>query len=172
YVGSTSVVSFSNTVVSSSTVSAPPNNGYTPVGFPGNVVFNGNPPYVTNASPLLLSGLGTNDAHALIDMPPFGESPFSTLAQVRFYNQAALVLLVSNTMVKVTIQQSVNGQLPGADPSPSILSVSNNAIGSVLPFLTVTNTFFDQRQQTTNLVTQLDLGRYKLWAATNIALQA
>jgi hypothetical protein len=37
-----------------------------------------------------------------------------------------------------------------------------------LPFLTLTNRFFDGRENTTNLTTQIDVGQYANWMSTNV----
>ena len=99
----------------------------------------------------------------------------------------------TNPMVQVILQTVNNsGNLPGADPSPHIfwetnmsparLMTNNTAYQNnlnpytnfiCLPFLTLTNTFCDQRDigYKTNLyVTQIDVGKYAQWVQTNVCV--
>ncbi len=166
YVGSGSPLTFYGTVTTTSTVSAPANAGGGPWTFPGNVTFNGSPGYSTNV-PYILLPLGTNNVHSIIDMPPASEDPNSSLGRQRLYNEAQMVLLVSNTTVTAYIR---NGQVPGADPSPTVISSTTNstALSTNFPFLTITNTFKDKRENDVLKVTQINVGRYAQWASTNL----
>jgi hypothetical protein len=46
------------------------------------------------------------------------------------------------------------------------------ALATNFPFLTTTNTFFDQRENKTVLATDIDVNRYRLWILTNAQVQA
>jgi hypothetical protein len=102
-------------------------------------------------------------------------------------------------MVQVILQLGSNQSLPGADPIPRIFYETNmspyklgtnyNAYGNTfqsgnpnfnpytnfirLPFLSLTNTFTDQRQPENNMyVTQIDIGAYANWLLTNTIVTA
>jgi hypothetical protein len=121
------------------------------------------------------------NSHFLIDVPPASEDPTSDLGKQRLNNEAQFVIMVTNApsgtgnpTVVVTLQSSQNGAVPGDDPSPVILTYTNATPGvlkSNLPFLSLTNMFYDQREQKTNLVTQIDIGTYNTWVSTNSTVQ-
>jgi hypothetical protein len=93
------------------------------------------------------------------------------------YNQAQVIVTVSNLtasdvystnmVVTVKVQKAPSAtDVPGADTSPTIISYTNltaTALNSNLPFLTLTNNFYDIREKTTNITTQIDIGQYKTW---------
>jgi hypothetical protein len=163
--GSGSNLTFTDTITTSSTISSPSRNGSSPpFAFVGD--YNGRPAHITNVPPLVWSVIGTNDPHMIIEQPPDGEDPHSTLGQLRKYIMAQVILTVSNTSVMVKLQSW------GLDPSPIILTFTNATatISDSLPFLTLTNVFFDQREDKTNITTQIDIGRYARWISTNMAV--
>jgi hypothetical protein len=172
--GGNSTLTFNSTVTAAGSISAPTNNGSSwgnPTNFSSTwrTSFNGNPPHLQHVSPVDLL-LGTNNSHAIIEVPPEGEPLDSLLGQQRLYNQAHVILLVSNTTVTTMIRQSVSGgSLPGADPNPCVILCTNtpSALGAILPFVTLTNLFRDAREGKTNLTTQIDVGNYATWLATN-----
>jgi hypothetical protein len=47
-------------------------------------------------------------------------------------------------------------------------STNNSVLATNLPFLTLTNKFYDGRELTTNLTTQIDVGKYANWINTNV----
>ena len=78
--------------------------------------------------------------------------------------------MVSNTVVTLKIQTSINSQVPGTDPSPILLSSTNtpSALATNLPFLSTTNTFTDQREsKICPGSTQIDVAKYSQWLKTN-----
>jgi hypothetical protein len=112
----------------------------------------------------------------------------SAVAQQREYNKAQVVLIVTNSPlggspeVMLTLQTSINGNLPGASgATPIVLTnctpaylLTNMVVGGVtmvvggMPFLSLTNTFTDQRESQANMfVTQIDVGAYAEWLRTN-----
>jgi len=167
YVGSSAKLTFNDTVTTTGTISAPQNNGGGP-GWTYLPTYNGNPTYKTNVPTLTLSMNMTN-THALIDLPPTGELPTSVDGEQRLYNQAHVVLLVSNSTVTALIQTSVSGQVPGADTGKLTLTSPTNvaALATNFPFLTITNKFVDQREDKTNLVAEIDVKKYGKWITTN-----
>jgi hypothetical protein len=171
--GQGATLTFNAPVTTAGTISAPTNNGVNwedPSDFNSGwrTVFNYNPPYLTN-TPVVPLGFGTNDPHALIEMPPVGESPMSSLGQLRLFNQAQVILLVSNTSVTTIIWQAPVAQLPADDPSPytNIYTTNLSVLNPNLPFLSLTNVFRDGRERTTNLTTQINVGLYAKWISTN-----
>ncbi len=173
--GGSATLTFNGPVTCAGTISAPTNNGANwgdPSDFNSGwrTVFNDNPPFVTN-TPVLPLLTGTNDPHVLIDMPPVGESPMSDLGQLRLFNQAGLVLLVSNTTVTTIIWTTMfpTFPIPAADPSPytNVYSTNLSVLSANLPFLSLTNIFYDGRERTTNLTTQINVGLYASWISTN-----
>jgi hypothetical protein len=169
--GTGSTLTFNNPVTTIGTLATPVNNGQGPWTFPGGN-FNGSPNYKTNVPTVTLSINSTN-AHALIDIPATNDLA-TVQGQAELYNLAQVVLLVSNTTVTARIQASPGtGQVPGADPSPIILTLTNTPGWSTntFPFLILTNTFIDQRENSkTNITTQIDLGKYAKWLSTNDAI--
>jgi hypothetical protein len=176
YVGTSASLLFNTMVTASGTISAPANNGSSwgnayNFNSAWNTTFAGTPTnYVTNIATLQLA-LPMTNTHSIIDMPITND--YSTTAgSQRLYNQAQVVLLVSNTTVNYIVQQAPNASsVSAADPAPykSPSYGTNVAIlATNLPFLTLTNLFFDGREQKTNLTTQIDVGQYATWMSTNV----
>ena len=120
------------------------------------------------------------NTHSLIDVPTTNNS--STLAgQQQLYNQAQVVLTVSNqnasdlynnnVVVALTVQKAPSSSdVPGADTSPTNVVLINPTLiqlTNAFPFLSITNTFYDAREKTTNVTTQIDVGAYKKWLTTS-----
>jgi hypothetical protein len=64
--------------------------------------------------------------------------------------------------------------VPGADPAAETLIYTNASqafLNTNLPFLTLTNLTYDQRESKTNLFTQIDVGRFSTWVSTNALVQ-
>ena len=176
YVGSSSVLTFNGAVTATGTIGAPVNNGYTPSGFPGNVAFRGSPTFKTNVPNVGIS-INMTNTHSLIDFPGAGVAPESVQGRQLLYNQAQVVLVVSNNSVLAKIQSAPGMyQLPGED-TPEILTASwtngsskstiQAAIGTNFPFLVLTNSFLDQRENKTNIVTQINVAKYAEWVTNN-----
>ena len=188
YVGTTSTLTFNSGVSCTATLTAPlvdgvyNNSGEWTPGTPStwNTTFNATPAYTTNVASVTVS-LNMTNSHSIIDIPPAGESATSTTGQQRLYNEAQMVLIVTNDpgtnlnpTVYLTLQQSINGAVPGNDPSPTTITVTNAtplSLSTNLPFLSLTNITFDQREQKTNLFTQVDVGALANWTTTNTSVQ-
>ena len=172
YTGTSASLTFNGTVTCTGTISSPAWNGQGP-NWANTGTYNGSPPSSTNVPTVSLS-IGSTNVYSTLQMPPSGVSPTSSQGQNLFYNQAQTVLLVSNTAVTMQIQASENYQVPGADPSPIILTSSNtpSALATNFPFLSTTNKFTDQRENKTILTTQIDVGKYGKWLQTNSSIQA
>lgn len=173
YLGSSSTVTFNDLITSSGTISFPKNNGQGPwdvKGTPSNVSFNGGS---RNKEEEVTLALNMTNTYALIEQPPSAESPTSQEGQERLYNKAQVVLLVSNATVTVRLQSSVGDQVPGADPYPTTLVITNLSAASLatnMPFLSLTNKFKDQRENKEIVTTQIDVAKYGKWIATNAAV--
>ncbi len=179
YVGSSSDLTFNGTVTATGTVGSPKNNGQGPWSFPGNVDFNGNPNFKTNV-PTVMVSINMSNTHSLIDFPAAGVTPGSAAGQQLLYNQAQVVLLVSNTSVTAKIQASPSAyQVPGED-TPIVLQQSWSStsswnsvqarVSTNFPFLTITNTFQDQREDKRILAADIDVGKYNQWISTNTSV--
>ena len=169
YTGSGSPLILNGTVTATGTISSPANNGQTPPwAYTG--TFNGSPPSKTNVPTVSLS-IGTTNVHAMIEIPPVGETPSSS----RMYHQAGIVVTVTNDLVTMLIRTSpTTNSVAGADPSPIVLTSTNTtaALATNFPFLITTNTFTDLREVKTVLTTQIDVGKYAAWIATNASVLA
>lgn len=169
YTGSSANLIFNTTVTSAGTISQPAWFGKTPGQYTGAVNYNGAPGYSTNVQTLTLP-IGTNNSPSaiaeIINQPPPGEDPNSALGQQRYFNKAEVVLLVSNSIVTATLRTSAT------DPAPVNLAAPYNstnylAVATNFPFLSLTNTFTDQRENKTVTATDIDVSKLKTWLVTN-----
>jgi len=182
YVGTSASLTFSLDVGTAGTLSAPGVDGLSSYGTnqsSWNTIFNATPAYTIN-KPSLTVSLNMTNSHFLIDIPPSGEDSMSVTGQQRLYNKAQMILIVTNSSVGgtptvlLTLQNSLNGDVPGNDSSKAPYTYTNATAASLstnLPFLSLTNTFTDQREGKTALVTQIDVGQYSTWVATNSRVQ-
>jgi hypothetical protein len=180
--GSGSTLTFNNAVTTCGTVSAPGRGGVDPwtLNSPSTWATTFANSYSTGALSVNLSISMTN-THSIIDIPPAGELPMSVLGQTRLFDQAQVVIIVTNSpsggtnpAVYVTLQTGYNGDNPGSDSAKENFAMTNatqaylntNSILQV-PFLSTTNSFYDQRQGETNYVTQIDVAQYSNWINSN-----
>ncbi len=194
--GSPSSLTFNGAVTCCSEIWSPErgNISYTPVN--ENVTYNATSS--TDVVSVQISIPMTN-THSIIDIPAspsIAQAQTATGQQLEYY-EAQVLLLISNTpsvaiygpnpVVYVSLQNSIGGNVPGADTYPytflltnvttSLLLTNTNYWNGTnvitanqirLPFLTLTNTFTDEREKQTNFnVTQIDIGGYKDWVLTN-----
>jgi hypothetical protein len=106
--------------------------------------------------------IGTNSSpdavHAIIELPPVGESATSAMGKQRYFNKSDMVVVVSNATVVVT-----SGRVDGfATPIPYSQWKS---------FLDTNVTFYNKREAKTVKTTQLNVANLKLWSATNASLR-
>lgn len=174
YTGSGSLLTINGTVTTTGSVSSPRNNGETSWSQKGKL--NGKPPKSEDVPTITLS-IGTNMSavHDIIDMPAPGATPSTPGEKARLYNQAQVQILVSNASVTLKVQASPSaGEVPGSDPSPTVQVFTNLATLSAannLPFLTISNTFTDQREGKVVNVVDVNVGKYRDWIATNSWVQ-
>jgi hypothetical protein len=190
YVGTDSHLTFNTTVTASGIVEAPNNNGanwvsgasVTNYSSDWNTSFNN----VTGTTNKFINKLATiqislpmTNTHILIEVPTTNDAATVT-GQQRLYNKAQVVLTIfnlnagdvytNNVVVSVKVQSPpTSADVPGADGSPTINSYTNLTPAQLLtklPFLTLTNAFYDRREGKTNIATQIDVGLYKTWLTT------
>ena len=126
-VGTSASLTFNSIVTSTKTVDGPTRDGVTPSPWNQNTTFNGS--YSTNVASVTVAMNMTN-SHALIEIPPPGEDPTSILGAQKLYNQAHVLVLITNMLpavtgtnshpvpqpfVTISLHSSYNGVVPGAD---------------------------------------------------------
>ena len=129
--------------------------------------------------------MNMTNSHILIDFPTSNQTGAYannlTNSQL-LYNQAQMVLVVTNApagstnnpTVLLTLQAPYNGQVPGADSAAITYTFTNASPASLstnLPFLSLTNMTYDDRESKTNLFTQINVGSLATWSATNSLVQ-
>ena len=184
-VGTSATLTFNGIVTSTKTVDGPQRDGWTPSPWNQGTTFNAG--YSTNIPTVTVSMTMTN-SHAIIEIPPNAESPSSPQGLLRLYNQAQVVIVVTNkpsnagtNIPWMTLTLQNNSVIPGADPNKGIYTYiyTNNVFTNftidpttqpkgIENFLSVTNKFTDIREYQTNMfVTQIDVGAYANWVSTN-----
>jgi len=171
FVGSICPLQFDATVTTTRYITKTNWAGCTLSQYTGSITYNGNPGYRTNV-PVLALPIGTNNTpeavREIINLPPAGEDVNSPMGKQRYFNKASVVLLVSNATVRAVIKNAPD------DAAPAVLSASTNAadLAAKFPFLSVTNTFTDQRENKTVKATQIDVDKYNRWLQTNATVAA
>lgn len=114
----------------------------------------------TTNAPTMSLPIGTNNTseavHKVIERPPSDELPTSAMGAERYYNKAEVLILVSNNVVSVSVKN------PFATSSNSVPTNQNVAY-----FVNTTNTMTDQREGRVQLLTEIDIGKFNTWMATN-----
>jgi len=165
YIDPPGALTFSNSVSASGSIimtenPLDPTSGRATV---GTATFDGSE--LSGVSPLNLpvgtntSGTGTNNVEVILQIPPTGVGPSSSGGSNYLYNQADMIILVSNSSVTVT-----SG--PNNASSPSAAIFTNNAWTNFLS-TNSGNQFYDQRDSLTVQAVDLDVGNLAHWAATN-----
>lgn len=180
YVGTSASLAFYSAVNTTGTLTSPTADGVGPwTSSTWNTSF-GSDGYVTNAPSVAVS-LNMTNSHFLIDIPPAGENSMSSTGQQRLFNQAQMLIIVTNNSalngnptVILTMQTGSSGAVNGSDPSKYVWTLTNASpanLSSNMPFLALTNSFYDQREGKTNIITDIDVGRFATWSATNSTVQ-
>ena len=173
YTGSTCPLIFNGLVTKTGSISSPAWDGHAVGEYSVAAKFNAG--YSTNCQALTLP-IGTTNVHEIINMPPSGEDPTSALGQQRYFNKADLVLLVSNSTVTLTLKSSPSD--PDATNITAYYYPTNSSptnyvqITTNFPFLSVTNTFTDQRENDLIKVSDIDMSILKRWLVTNATVAA
>ena len=106
--------------------------------------------------------IGTNNSPAaireIIQPPPVGEDPNSTIGRMRYYNQADMILTVSDTGVTAT----------SGNFNSFLTSIPSNQLATVV---TTTNSFQDPREGKTVKPIDIDVGALTAWSQTNSNLR-
>lgn len=95
----------------------------------------------------------------IIEPPPLGEDPNSSLGRLRYYNQCDLVIVATNGGVSAT-SGAFNNFATTIPP------------GDVAAFASATNSFNDAREGRAVQPIDLNIGKLKAWAETNNTLRA
>ena len=166
YTGSLDPLTFNGLVTTTGTISSPAWDSEQPSDYTAAVNYNAG--YSTNCQALTLS-IGTTNYASILSQ--------STNSSSLYYNAANLVLLVSNSTISLTLQSS------SADPQPTNITAcyypTNSSptnyvqVATNFPFLTITNTFTDQRENNELVkVTDINVGVLSEWLTTNKAATA
>lgn len=170
--GSPNTLVFNGTVTTTSTILNSNLGGYNSFSAP---VYNGTPQN-TIGVPTLNLPIGTNNSPAavreIVNMPPAGEAANSQMGQQRYYDKSAVAILVSNTTVTLTVKDK--NSLTGTSTNFNFNSATNGSVAeriilaAVLPFLNLTNTFYDYRESSWVKPTQIDMAVLKDWLPINL----
>jgi hypothetical protein len=161
---------FWNTVTTAGSIVVSNMAGYSGFATP---IYNGTPQNTVGV-PTLNLPIGTNNTPAavrqIINIPPAGEPVNSPMGMERYYNKAAVVLLVSNTSITYIVKDKNTGSgtvsnIAYNSAAPSATERTN--LAQWLPFLNLTNRFYDYRESKWVMPSQIDMGRLKNWLPTN-----
>ncbi|MGD0260993.1 MAG: hypothetical protein ABSD29_14355 [Verrucomicrobiota bacterium] len=159
YVGSMDTLTFNGLVTTTGTISSPAWDGEQTSAYTAAVNYNSL--YSTNSQALTLP-IGTTNVISVLAQ--------NTNSSSLYYNAANLILLVSNSTVTLTLtnEQTAAGTNITANYYPTNYSSTNYVqISTNFPFLTLTNTFTDQRESDTVTVTDINMAILDQWLATN-----
>ncbi len=161
FLGSSADLDLQQNVTTTGTIGKQAWFGYGLSSFTGDIDYGGT--VSSNVSALTLP-IGTNNTAAavreVINIPPAGESMSSSMGQQRFYNKAELLVLVSNSTVVVKVKTPF-------DATPTTINWSNASY-----FINTNASFTDQREGKVMKTTELDIAKYRTWAATNANVTA
>jgi len=158
-VGTQATNVFNDVVSSTKTVDGPMRDGWKPNPWSQGVKFQAS--YKTNLASITVAMVMTN-SHSLIEIPPADESPTSEMGVLRLYNQAHVLILVTNLLptgtntqpipqVTIVLRTSENGLVPGADTQ-----TNGNIYNYIYTNVFYTNTTFPYK--------------YTNWVFTNFSL--
>jgi hypothetical protein len=88
----------------------------------------------------------------------------------RYYNKAAVVLLVSNTSITYIVKDKNTGSGTVSNITYNSAAPSTNEQANLsrwLPFVNLTNRFYDYRESRWVMPSQIDMGELKNWLPTN-----
>ena len=107
--------------------------------------------------------IGTNNTptavREIIQPPPAGESANSTMGRLRYYNQADMVVVVSNSSISATSGNFDNFATPVPASQTSL-------------FVTTSASFTDAREGKTVMPIDINVGALRAWSATNTSIRA
>ena len=115
-----------------------------------------------SAQPALTLPIGTTNTptavREIIEPPPGGESPTSPIGRLRYFNQADMLVTVSNASIRVT-----SGSFNGFS--------TNLTTNEVNAFLSTNGSFYDWREHKTVCPINLNIAGLTNWDATNRSLR-
>lgn len=161
FLGSPSSLTLQENVTATGTIDKRAWFGYALSYYTGSITYGG---AVTSNTSALTLPIGTNNSASavreVINIPPAAESMSSAMGQQRFYNKAEMLILVSNATVTVRVKTPF-------DASPTTIPWANASY-----FIATNVTFTDQRENKTMRTTELDITKFRTWAATNTSVIA
>ncbi len=161
FLGSPSSLALNENVTATGFIAKQAWFGFTMSDYTGSITYGGT---VTSNTSALTLPIGTNNTAAavreVIAIPPPTEPMSSAMGQQRFYNKAEMLILVSNATVTVRVKTPF-------DASPVTIPWTNANF-----FIATNVSFTDQREGKTMRVTELDIARFRTWAATNTSVIA
>ncbi len=95
----------------------------------------------------------------IIEPPPAGEDPNSSLGRLRYYNQCDMVLTVSNTVISATSGYLINN---------FATQIPTNELAT---FVSTASSFKDWREGKTVQPIDIDIGKLAAWSQTNTSLR-
>ncbi|MBI3191296.1 MAG: hypothetical protein HYZ36_01440, partial [Pedosphaera parvula] len=117
----------------------------------------------TNVTSMTLP-IGTNNTpaavHAVIERPPSTEAISSLMGQQRYFNKAELLILVDNSGISVGVKNPFDSTSNSIPFTQAAYFINTNA------------SLTDQREGQLIHVTEIDISKFKTWAATNAAVAA
>jgi hypothetical protein len=126
----------------------------------GTVVYHGRKESHVAAMTLPIGTTNTPTAiREIIHPPPSGENPNSALGQLRYYNQAEMILTVSNSGITATSGRFNNFATP----------VPSNEVAAIV---TTANSFTDKREGKTVRPVDINIRALTAWSATNSNLRS
>lgn len=156
FLGSSASLDLQENVTATGTIGKQAWFGYSLANFTGSITYGGT---VTSNTSALTLPIGTNNTAAavreVINIPPVTEPMSSPMGQQRFYNKAELLILVSNSTVTVMVKTPF-------DAAPVTIPWPNANY-----FIATNVSFTDQREGKTMRTTELDITKFRTWAATN-----
>ncbi len=102
------------------------------------------------------------NGHALVEVPPVGESSTTGFGTNRLYNQVDMIITITNSPTNPVVIQAKSG------------IAINGGLTTTIPwtnFLSTNLTFYDFRQSATIQAVTLDIGKLKRWSETNSLLR-
>jgi hypothetical protein len=112
--------------------------------------------------PAMSLPIGTNNTpeaiREIVQPPPSGEDPNSPIGRLRYYNQADMILTVSDTGIAATSGSFNNFKT----------TIPTNEVAR---FVTITNSFRDAREEKTVKPIDINIGALKSWSETNKSLR-
>lgn len=194
--GTSASLNFNGLVTCCSIIQSPNRGGYSYS--PLNEGTHYNAGSVTDVVSIQIAIPMTNTHSIIQVQSPSVISPETATGRNMEFYEAQVILIVTNSPntntfgvnpeIQVTLQNAGNGNLPAVDTlpynfwltnvTPALLITNANVWNSSttnyyqnsinLPFLSITNTFADQREHQLNMfVTQIDVGGFASWLATN-----